>query len=190
MSILEIGERDTVHDVGVDGTGALVAVFDRVDETGDELLLVFVGEVRICLDLGLEFGGVAFEVLQEPIRAIEPAGLNVAVVGIVAAHFCQYLCRRSGKSKRRQRDRRQLLCVFRLDTAKCLVLLFVHDHFRLFLLKRQLCPGTGLQHIERGVFLIQISPCIKFKIGIVRCWIKCAGHEVKPAKYLNLSVNF
>ena len=49
MSILEIGKRDTVHDVGVDGTSALVAVLDRIDETGDELLLVLVGEVGIGL---------------------------------------------------------------------------------------------------------------------------------------------
>ena len=49
----------------------MVAVFDRINETDDELLFVLVGEVRICLDLGLEFGGVAFEVLQELIRAVE-----------------------------------------------------------------------------------------------------------------------
>ena len=52
-----------------------------------------------------------------------------------------------------------------------------------------LLSDTGLRHAERGILLVQISPHIEFKIGVVRSWIKRAGHEVKPSPNLNLTIN-
>lgn len=54
-SILKVGRDDTVHDVCVDVTGALVTLLDRIDEGVEELLLVLVGEIGVGVDLGFKF---------------------------------------------------------------------------------------------------------------------------------------
>ena len=54
-SILKVRRDDTVHDVGVDVTGALVTLLDRIDEGVEELLLLLVGEIGVGVDLGFKF---------------------------------------------------------------------------------------------------------------------------------------